>query len=534
MKRLLTLLGIGSIAFAAIGIGAGTRASAPILPVSAETATLSSLVCESVEIDETRVVVTATAEGTQGFEYTVFSGTAEADGEEKSVTLTVLDGRIELAFDETLWNGYFVVNADEVYSNGESELRFECGYVFDVYAWTVTPVSVLYNPEWSEPNALTANCGALLYGEAIGVASGYAEVNGNATAVALTVDGYSGAIGFSFATTPENFIVRKETLFLGENVAFRFDVSYFFDVQNAFVAPSEATVTVYDGDSFSSVTLEVGSTFTLPTEGNGRGLVGFSDGTTLRPVGDTFTVNGAKVFRATYLETKTDNAASARLDAPYGIRFTSSFETAAYSEIASLEGVAVAFGAEITVSGSEKILDVPTDPVSLYGKDGRTYYHTAVVNIKTKNYALVYECRPYAKLEYANGETKTVYGTGTQDQDGETGRSYAQVLALAYASLDSYEEDMRADIEALYNLVQAAVGVQPVALVYLDGERTNGLNAELAKLLNGSAWRIGEEIDLTAFFESLTPDGYVLSEESVCKGVIGNRGLTIEIYYEKA
>jgi hypothetical protein len=277
----------------------------------------------------------------------------------------------------------------------------------------------------------------------------------------------------------------------------------------------------------------VGTSFTLPSHSLGKSCVGFSDGKTLYPVGGTVLVDGPKVFTATYLETVTENAAAIRLDTPYGLRFTTSCDSSSYASIDELDGVALSFGVEFSVFGSAKVLIVPTDPVSLYEKDGKTCYRTAIVNMQAKNYALVYECKPYVKVEYANGETAIVYGKSTADYEGETGRSYAQVLSLAYASLESYDEDTQEEIKALHEEVFATVGVQPVILTYLNGERVNDFNAELAQLLSSSAWKIGDDVDLEDYFASLAPNGYALSSTSVCKGTIGERGLVLTVYYEE-
>jgi len=193
----------------------------------------------------------------------------------------------------------------------------------------------------------------------------------------------------------------------------------------------------------------------------------------------------------------------------------------------SLDGVSLSFGAEISVYGSTKKLKIPTDPVSLFKKEENTCYHTAIVGIKTANFALVYQCTPTLSIAYSNGETVALQGSGTEE-----GRSYVQVLKSAYDELASYDEETQSVIISEYEKVLSSKAIKPVLLVYVNGENSTILQEQIAELILSFSLKLGDEIDLTSFFLENAPDGFTIDgKESVLSGKLGERGLVIEVYY---
>ncbi|MBQ8658504.1 MAG: hypothetical protein IJ506_05155 [Clostridia bacterium] len=506
------------------------------LIATGETVEISVLGYAGSSVSEEGVEYSLLVEGAEDYESQVLSGAVDLGGESCEALLMLSGGTATFVFEFAVTATYFVVDESAAFVCGEAEISFDQSYVCNFETQTVAPVLLLYNPVWNsfEENTVKGSCG--VGGSAVGdTAVGEVEVSDESVSVKLTIDG-EGAFEISAsAFSARSFIVRKNTLFLSETAAYRFDVDYRFDLTNEKITPTHVAVSFYDGDSLVlQKTVEIGTEVTLAdsTLFTGKGiLLGLSDGTRLYPFGASFAVEETAKFYARYLTLKTEETASARLDAPYGVRFTTSFDSAEYAALLALDGVEISFGADITVDGSAKKVPIETASISLYEKDTKTLYHTALVGIKEENFALVYHCTPRVSIRYSDGGLENFKGEGTTE-----GRSYAQVFKAAYEELAAYDEETRKIISEQYEKVLSNAKIQPVVLVFVDGEQSTALSAEIAAWRAENSLKIGDQVNLTDFFRSLIPEGYLLDEDNAdgkLQGVITERGLTIKVYYEK-
>jgi len=424
------------------------------------------------------------------------------------------------------------VNDDATFMSDGEIVSFDRTYLVSLELQTVMPVEVLYNPtllSWEE-TVLTASCGGATV-DVIEPALGLLCVGEELVPATLTVDLQTATFSLFSQELPSSFTIEKTTLFIASFSAYRFDVEYLFDRDRAVITPTQITVSVYDGNSLVvQYPTRIGEAITLPDSSlfTGAGIcLGLSDGQKLYPFGTKMIAETSVNFYAQYFSLNTQEEASARLIAPYGVRFTTSFITKEYKTVSSLFDVSLSFGAEISVYGSMKKLEIPTDPISLFKNGENTCYHTAIVGIKTANLALVYQCTPTLSIVYSNGERTTLQGIGTK-----IGRSYAQVLKNAYDELNVYDEETQAVIISEYEKVCSSKELEPVFLVYVNGESSKILQEKITELTASLSLKIGEEIDLTSFFFENAPDGFTLdATKSVLAGQLDERGLIIEVYY---
>ncbi len=504
------------------------------LIATGETVEISVLGRAGSSVSEGSAEYSLLVEGAEEYESQVFSGTVELGGESREALLMISGGTATFIFEFPVTDSYFIVDESAAFVGEDAEISFDQSYVCNFETQTVAPVLLLYNPVWSsfEENEVKGSCG--VGGAAVAdTAFGAVEANGESVSATLTIGG-DGAFEISASAFPDDsFIVRKSTLFLSETAAYRFDVDYRFDLANEKITPTHVAVSFYDGDSLVlQKTVEVGSEIILSSGElfTGEGiLIGLSDGERLYPFGASVVVEDTVKFHAKYLTLITEQTASARLDSPYGVRFTTSFDSEEYAALLSLDGVELSFGADISVEGSSKKVPIETDPISLYEKNSKTLYHTALVGIKEGNFALVYHCTPRVSVRYSGGESENFNGEGTTE-----GRSYAQVLKAAYEELSSYDEETQKTILQQYEKVFASAKIQPVVLVFIDGAQSTAFASEIAAWRAENSFKIGDQVNLTDFFRSLTPEGYLLDEDNAdgtLQGSITERGLTIKAHY---
>ncbi len=500
-----------------------------------ESAEISVLSYTGLSLQEDRAEYTVSVDGADTYESLYFIGTVEMGGQEKEILVSISYGTATFIFEYPVFDEYFVLNENTLFVSATGDgisISFTQSYLMSFVLESITPVSVLYNPSllsWNE-TTLTASCGGAIFSTnepSVGV---LCTENAQISAT-LTFDPKTSTFTLSSAHLPDCFTILENTLFVSSTAAYRFDVEYLFKRADESISPTQITVSIFDGNEIVyQYQTRIGETLTLPDCEilTGAGLrLGLSDGQKLYPFESEYLAEKTVNLYAQYLPLKTQDAACARLLAPYGVRFTTTLPASAYESLLKLNGVELSFGGEISVYGSNKKLEIATDPVSFYQNGENTCYHTAVVGIKPQNLALVYQCTPTLSLVYSNGQRKNFVGESTKE-----GRSYAQVLKNAYDELEVYDEETQKVIVLEYEKVLSSKEIKPVLLVYVNGEISQILKTEISELYASLSIKIGESLDLTAFFQDNAPDGFTIDEnKSRLTGELSESGLIIEVYY---
>ena len=408
-------------------------------------------------------------------------------------------------------DGYAVQKTNEIYQNRNCRIG-------DLVEWYTT-----YREDGVDTSFMNGFAGASAWAN-----GGQWFQVGNATIKddVFLANGNSYKVGSSYPVIV-NVLSGGESGLNGKMYqVFNFEVAASYTVK--FTANSQTVSTKYgviDGDEL---------TMPAAQAKDGYAFVGWTDGTGLYAANTKATITGAVNFTAVYLDFICEGGASARLTAPYGIRFTSKFDTATMETIVGYEGVSYTFGAKIITDNSTASVDIAGDSEKLYAKENYSCFNSALVGIKAENYARVFHARPYITFVDSNGATITINAVHEEKNGAiDDGRSYAQIITAAYEDKASYASDVQTTIENIYNTVMNSETLLPFVSVVknvagVETSCTADFVEELTAYFEANQAKIGDTISVETAIT--VPTGYVIDvENSVLSGVMTTRGLVLKI-----
>ena len=244
---------------------------------------------------------------------------------------------------------------------------------------------------------------------------------------------------------------------------------YYYDKATATGTTSGAgdyTLTINDtyGNLVQKVLMNETEAYMLPEmeERPGYVFVGYMVDDDLLPANAKIAVNGDKTIVAYFVEFAMFNGASARVDTPTGLRFSTQIDKDQLDAIKA-GGATVSFGtliamaSDITVGEAlnytmltkgweNKHLDV-VSTVQL--EAGRfMQFNGAVVGIQSENYIKKFVARSYMTVVYSDESTETFYASVTNNA-----RSVAEVAEMALADVCALEtNDYKYSMNGQYSL----------------------------------------------------------------------------------
>ncbi|MBO5480227.1 MAG: hypothetical protein J6A63_03445 [Clostridia bacterium] len=266
-----------------------------------------------------------------------------------------------------------------------------------------------------------------------------------------------------------------------------------------------------------------GDKVTMPTAENTATevFVGWANGTKLYKAGTQITVDGDATYTAKYLAFTTEDKASLRIaENGNGVRFTSKFNKVQAQEFLAMDNFAYSFGTKITSNNSTQSLDVEGNKDLIYENGDNYCFNAAIVNVKDINLTRVYHAKAYMTVTYSDGATATIEAI----QEGNEGRSYAQILAAAKAD-ETIGGLLKAAVAAEYERVFASKTLVPSITITVDGADVDEMTfaTELNAYFANKTWKIGDTVDLS----DITFAGYTVG--GTLTGVMTERGLNITI-----